>query len=444
MGSASQTTGHKVLRLCRQSAGTGTTMHWLKVSLLFGAISCAPPIEPDIVVVDVTDSPVYTTIANTESVENVHSDMHDETTEAKKEITTVNPPQQTTPQLSAQERRALISYLSEYDLSAVDPLVLTPRQRVAILQELEHQSLGLAPFTDPTPWQRLSREQQKEFNRKYLALRSDLQEYSRKQFLSLPDDRQEHAFQAFLSVDLQTLSDTIERELLRDRALQLEHIHGHSQQEQQQLVTEQQHIQEQLRQAEQQHLAEEQRLAEQQRLVEQQGLAEQQRLSEQQRLAEQHKLLEQQQLAEKQHLAEQKHISEQKYLSEQQFLADQNYLVTEGPQLVAQRIIETDQKEDVGSDEQDEIDELFEVREQVRSEGGTGINHIANIAGKFEHFQPVEQRTKIRENTLGVTRDNILVQPTTENKQRITSSLRETRRKQKRLNIRRLNFDPRR
>merc|ERR1712142_1312841 len=335
MGSASQTTGHKVLRLCRQSAGTGTTMHWLKVSLLFGAISCAPPIEPDIVVVDVTDSPVYTTIANTESVENVNSetdsdDLHDETTEATEEITTVrittvNPPHQTTPQLSAQERRALISHLSEYDLSAVDPLVLTPRQRVAILQELEHQSLGLAPFTDPTPWQRLSREQQKEFNRKYLALRKDLQEYSRKQFLTLPDDRQEHAFQAFLSVDLQTLSDTIERELLRDRALQLEHSHGHSQQEQQQLVTEQQLIQEQLRQAEQQYIAE------------------QERLKEQKRLSEQQQLLEQQQLAEKQHLAEQKHISEQKYLSEQQLLADQNYLVTEGPQLVAQRIIDTDQ-----------------------------------------------------------------------------------------------------
>merc|ERR1712168_1282239 len=231
-------------------------MHWLKVSLLFGAISCAPPIEPDTVVLDVTDSPVYTTIANTEAVETEIDDLHDETTEAKKESTTVriktvNPPQQTTPQLSAAERRALISHLSEYDLSAVDRLVLTPRQRVAILQELEHQSLGLAPFTDPTPWQRLSREQQKEFNRKYLALRSDLQEYSRKQFLSLPDDRQEHAFQAFLSVDLQTLSDTIERELLRDQALQQEHSHGHSQQEQQQLVTEKQHIQEQLRQAEQ-------------------------------------------------------------------------------------------------------------------------------------------------------------------------------------------------
>merc|ERR1712002_149354 len=88
----------------------------------------------------------------------------------------------------------------------------TPRQRLAIAQELENQKLGLAPFSDPTPWQRLSREQQEEFNRKYLALRPDLQEYSRDQFLSLPEDRQAHAFHAFLSVDIQTLSLTIERE----------------------------------------------------------------------------------------------------------------------------------------------------------------------------------------------------------------------------------------
>ena len=75
----------------------------------------------------------------------------------------------------------------------VDQLVLTPRQQLAILQELEHQESGLLPFTDPSPWERLTRVQQEEFNRKYLALRPELQEYSRNQFLSLPPERQEHA-----------------------------------------------------------------------------------------------------------------------------------------------------------------------------------------------------------------------------------------------------------
>merc|ERR1711937_888335 len=98
------------------------------------------------------------------------------------------PPEPTTaPRIAARERESLISHLGNVDLTNVDKLVLTPRQRLAIAQELEYQQLGLAPYTDPTPWQRLSREQQEEFNRKYLALRSDLQEYSRNQFLSLPE-----------------------------------------------------------------------------------------------------------------------------------------------------------------------------------------------------------------------------------------------------------------
>ena len=42
-------------------------------------------------------------------------------------------------------------------------------------QELSYQKLGLPAWSDPTPWQRLSREQQIEFNRKYLALPPDLQ-----------------------------------------------------------------------------------------------------------------------------------------------------------------------------------------------------------------------------------------------------------------------------
>merc|ERR1712013_174776 len=378
----------------------GNIMHWLKVSLLVGAISCAPPIEPDTPVAVTTDTPVPTTtveITTNDDTEAEDKNLIEESPKVSIEITTVpvttiKPHQHTPLYLSAIERKALISHLSEYDLSAVDPLVLTPRQQAAILQELEHQRLGLDPFTDPTPWQRLSREQQEEFNRKYLALRPDLQEYSKNQFLSLPDDRLEHAFQAFLSVDLQTLSDTIERELLGDQAQQ------------------------------------QQRIAEQQRITEQQHIAEQQRIAEQQ------------------HLKEQQHITEQ-YSSGQQKIEEQ--------------------QKGFKQQKQNEIDELYEilnpqnVAAQVRSEGNANLNHISNINGKFEHFKPVEHRTKPKESlqVLQATKNiySPQVQPTAiidnlgrpavriGNKERVTSSSsREMKRKQKRLNIRRLNFDPRR
>merc|ERR1719210_1347561 len=90
--------------------------------------------------------------------------------------TTLPPPR---PRLSGKEREALIAHLGNIDLKNTDTLVLTPRQRLAISEELEYQQLGLPAFTDPTPWQRLSREQQEEFNRKYLALRPELQEFSK-------------------------------------------------------------------------------------------------------------------------------------------------------------------------------------------------------------------------------------------------------------------------
>jgi len=131
--------------------------------------------------------------------------------------TTAAPTTPEPPRISAKERESLISHLGNVDLTSVDSLVLTPRQRLAIAQELEYQQLGLAPFSDPTPWQRLSREQQEEFNRKYLALRPDLQQYSRNQFLSLPEERQAHAYGAFLSLDTETLSTIIESELQKER-----------------------------------------------------------------------------------------------------------------------------------------------------------------------------------------------------------------------------------
>ena len=65
--------------------------------------------------------------------------------------------------------------MAEADLSDLARLSLDPRQRLAIAQELEYQQLGLPAFTDPTPWQRLTRDQQLEFNRKYLSLPTHLQ-----------------------------------------------------------------------------------------------------------------------------------------------------------------------------------------------------------------------------------------------------------------------------
>merc|ERR1712153_170654 len=137
------------------------------------------------------------------------------TTTAPPPPTTTQPP--APPRLSGKEREALIAHLGNIDLSSTDKLVLTPRQRLAIAQELEHQQLGLQPFNDPTPWQRLNRQQQAAFNEKYLALRPDLQEYSKAQFTALSEERQEHAFNMFLSLDVKTLTEVIEGELVRER-----------------------------------------------------------------------------------------------------------------------------------------------------------------------------------------------------------------------------------
>ena len=145
--------------------------------------------------------------------------------------TTRSPAVKVSPQLPALVRKALLSHLTAYDLQHLDPLVLSDRQRQAVLQELQHQQLGLHPFTDPSPWQALSRDQHEEFNRKYLLLRKDLQEFSRKQFLTLSRDRQVHAYQAFLSLDIQTLSEAIESELVRDHEAHQQDAHLHANQQ---------------------------------------------------------------------------------------------------------------------------------------------------------------------------------------------------------------------
>merc|ERR1711976_1106400 len=139
------------------------------------------------------------------------------TTTTTATTTTLPPPP---PRLSGKEREALIAHLGNIDLKNTDTLVLTPRQRLAISQELEYQQIGLAAFTDPTPWQRLSRQQQEEFNKKYLQLTPELQEFSKRQFTSLSEERQEHAFSMFLQLDLDTLSQVIQNELFRERESQ--------------------------------------------------------------------------------------------------------------------------------------------------------------------------------------------------------------------------------
>merc|ERR1711970_919601 len=194
-----------------------------------GTTTEAPKVETTSAPVVTTLASVVTTVKAEEVAEDIITGFTDTpaevlTTVAPVTTTTAPPPPPTTtttppppPRLSGKEREALIAHLGNIDLTQTDKLVLTPRQRLAISQELEYQQLGLQPFTDPTPWQRLSREQQAAFNEKYLALRPDLQEYSKSQFTSLSEERQEHAFNMFLSLDIKTLTEVIEGELIRER-----------------------------------------------------------------------------------------------------------------------------------------------------------------------------------------------------------------------------------
>merc|ERR1719447_378860 len=113
-----------------------------------------------------TAAPVFTTLASVPAVP-----------EATTTTTAPPPPPPTKPpRLSGKAREALIAHLGNIDLRNTDKLVLTPRQRQAIAEELEYQQLGLQPFTDPTPWQRLSRAEQTAFNEKFLSLPRHLQE----------------------------------------------------------------------------------------------------------------------------------------------------------------------------------------------------------------------------------------------------------------------------
>ena len=163
-----------------------------------GEVTTAAPVAT-------TAVPVFTTLASVPAVP-----------EATTTTAPPPPPPTKPPRLSGKAREALIAHLGNIDLRNTDKLVLTPRQRQAIAEELEYQQLGLQPFTDPTPWQRLSRAEQTAFNEKFLSLPRHLQEYAKTQFTSLPDDRQSHAFQMFLTLDLDTLSQVIANEQQRE------------------------------------------------------------------------------------------------------------------------------------------------------------------------------------------------------------------------------------
>merc|ERR1712106_96478 len=446
-------------------------MNWIKASLILGVVSCAPPLDLNrettqapLLEADTTITPAATTIGNTDTVEEIEDEIKTvDVTEAPSMnivVTTAPPPVQTTPDLSGKERKALISHLSKDNLGNVDQLVLTPRQKVAILQELEHQKLGLPPFTDPSPWQRLTREQQLEFNTKYLGLSLELQEYSRNQFLSLPDDRAAHAYAVFLSADLQTLSHAIERELIREQQVlqqdsELQRIG------EQQRQTEQQHLVEQQLLAEQQHLAKKQQIAEQQYAATQKDIAEQQQLAKKQDIAEQQHLAKQQQLAEQERLIEQQQLHENQKLSEQQRIKEEQKVAI----TVEKKLVNDENKR------QQEINKLFDIikpqspeKQEARSQ--TSNNGKAEV--KFQHFHPVKQNSapnEIKQQSTVIQSDiefqHSNVEPikqsnnprrvglvrTRENlpdKQQKTPASRELIRQQKRLNTRRLNFDPRR
>ena len=132
---------------------------------------------------------------------------------------TVAPQKQEEPvstRIPGSERRALLLRL---DLETAKLEELTARQKAALEQEVSYRELGLDPWTDPNPWQRLTREQQLAFNEAYLALGDDVQEFARQMFLTVSEAQQEHAFAAFLTLDLATLTAVLEKEKAEQEAI---------------------------------------------------------------------------------------------------------------------------------------------------------------------------------------------------------------------------------
>ena len=132
---------------------------------------------------------------------------------------TVAPQKQEEPvstRIPGSERRTLLLRL---DLETAKLEELTARQKAALEQEVSYRELGLDPWTDPNPWQRLTREQQLAFNEAYLALGDDVQEFARQMFLTVSEAQQEHAFAAFLTLDLATLTAVLEKEKAEQEAI---------------------------------------------------------------------------------------------------------------------------------------------------------------------------------------------------------------------------------
>merc|ERR1711892_667503 len=204
-----------------------------------------------------------------------------------------------------------------------------------------------------------------------------------------------------------------------------------------------------------QHLAKQQQISGQQQLAkQQQQLAKQQQIAEQQYLAKQEQLAEQQRLTEQQQLHENQKLLEQQRIKEEQKLA-----------ITVEKKLVNDEHE-----RQKEINELFDIikpqspkKEEARSQTSNGKGEV-----KFQHFHPVKQNSAPNEIKLqpAVIQSDIKfkhskVEPikqsnnprrlgsfrTRQNlpdKQQKTPASRELTRQHKRLNIRQLNFDPRR
>merc|ERR1712168_504849 len=191
-----------------ETQGRVNMMTPMIISLLVTGLLAAPPHLT-------SPTPKETTVANVEGVT--------KTLPEEVEVTTLPPSPPTftqasivnkpTPRLSAKERLTLISHLGEADLKTTDTLILTPRQQLAVWQEVELRELGLPAFYDPSPWERLTKEEKLTFNQKYLALPRELQEFAQEQFLSVPEDIQEHAYRMFLTLNDETLIEVLSREL---------------------------------------------------------------------------------------------------------------------------------------------------------------------------------------------------------------------------------------
>merc|ERR1712072_1064971 len=109
--------------------------------------------------------------------------------------------------------------LLRLDLESAKLEELSARQKAALEQELSYRELGLEPWSDPNPWQRLTRDQQLAFNEAYLALGDEVQEFARQMFVTVSEAQQEHAFAAFLTLDLATLTAVLEKEKAEQEAI---------------------------------------------------------------------------------------------------------------------------------------------------------------------------------------------------------------------------------